>query len=140
MKICVYSWYYLWILLRLSNVSDRLAEKIKTHFMFSNFFPKIGRFMTWCGNTVYGTARQATDGNIIRFAWWICNATNKQAEYVVRIALTTNSCYANAPQNLYTFCIKERLNGRCFCLVENWHMCIARLLNIQIKHNGVESP
>jgi hypothetical protein len=37
---------------------------------------------------MYGTARQATDGSIIRFAWWICKATNRQAEYVIRIALT----------------------------------------------------
>jgi len=27
------------------NVSDRFVEKIKTHFLFSNFIPKIVSFM-----------------------------------------------------------------------------------------------
>jgi len=42
-----------WILLRKRNVSDKFVEKIKTHFMFRNFFfPKIVPFMRYvekCG-------------------------------------------------------------------------------------------
>jgi hypothetical protein len=38
-------------------LQTKVVEKIKTHFMLNNFFPKILPF--------YGTARQATDDNII---------------------------------------------------------------------------
>jgi len=32
-------------LLRTNNISDRVVEKIKTHLMFYQFFPKIVPFM-----------------------------------------------------------------------------------------------
>jgi hypothetical protein len=43
--------------------------------------------MIRCGK--YGTARQATDDNIIRrmrFAWWITKATDTHSQYVILIA------------------------------------------------------
>ena len=47
------------ILLRVRNVSDKAVEKIKTHSMFSNFFPpKIVPLMWQCKK--YGEDRQAT--------------------------------------------------------------------------------
>ena len=48
----------------------------------------------------YGTARRATDGNIIqrmRFACWITKATDTHSEYVI-LHFHGNSIYANAPQ------------------------------------------
>jgi len=72
-----------WILLRMRPVLDKVREKIKIHFMFNFFFPKIVPFMRYC------TARQATDGNItrsIRIACWITMPTNPHSEYVILIA------------------------------------------------------
>jgi hypothetical protein len=49
----------------------------------------------------YGTARQATDDNIlrrIRIACWITKATDTHSEYVIHIAFHGNNGYANAPQ------------------------------------------
>jgi hypothetical protein len=48
----------------------------------------------------YGTARQATDDNIIRrmrFACRITKATDTHSEYVI-LLFHDNSCYVNAPQ------------------------------------------
>jgi hypothetical protein len=48
----------------------------------------------------YGTARQATDDNIIRrmrFACWVTKATDTHSEYVILIAFHRNSSYARAP-------------------------------------------
>jgi hypothetical protein len=48
----------------------------------------------------YGTARQATGGNIVRrmrFACWIINAAYAHSEYVIHISFLRNSAYANAP-------------------------------------------
>jgi hypothetical protein len=51
----------------------------------------------------YGTARQATDDNIIRrmrFACRITKATDTRSEYLTLIAFHGNNGYANAPQYL----------------------------------------
>jgi hypothetical protein len=48
----------------------------------------------------YGTARQATDDNIIRrmrFACWITKATDTHSEYVILLS-QYNKAYANAPE------------------------------------------
>ena len=47
---------------RMRNVSDKIIEKIKTHFMFSNFFSEHVLFMRYCGNKCI-RAGQATDDN-----------------------------------------------------------------------------
>jgi hypothetical protein len=57
--------------------------------MFNNFFPKIVPF-TWDNVEKYGTARQATDDNIIwrmRFACWMTDATDTRSEYVTCLLL-----------------------------------------------------
>jgi len=36
------------ILLRIKTVSNEVLEKIKTHFMFNTFFPKIVPLMRYC--------------------------------------------------------------------------------------------
>jgi hypothetical protein len=49
----------------------------------------------------YGTARQATDDNIIqrmRFACRITKATDTHSEYVIFLLFHGNNGYANAPQ------------------------------------------
>ena len=66
----------------------KFVEEIKTHIFYSvTFFRKSCNL---CDNIVkYGTARQATDDNIIRctrFACWITKATDTHSEYVTLIA------------------------------------------------------
>jgi hypothetical protein len=90
-----------WILLRMSNVSDRnCRENQSTHFVFSDFFPlKIAPF--WNNAEKYGRVGQATDGNIIqrmRIACLIPMATNTRSEYAIRIAVPRQIGYANTPQ------------------------------------------
>jgi hypothetical protein len=66
----------------------KVVEKIKTHILCSiTFFLKSCRL----GDNVekYGTARQATDGDIIprmRFACWISKATETHSGYVILTA------------------------------------------------------
>jgi len=49
---------------------------------------------------IYGTARQATDGNIMRYihtACWITKATDTHSEYVIGTVLHSNRCYMDTP-------------------------------------------
>ena len=66
---------------------NKFVEKIKTHFMFGNFFPKIVTFMRdYVGK--YCRAIQTTDENVtwrMRFPCWILKATDKHSEYVTFI-------------------------------------------------------
>jgi hypothetical protein len=56
----------------------------------------------------FGTAREATDVNIIRcmrIACWITKATETHPEYVILVLFHGNNNYANAPQcHVYTSC------------------------------------
>ena len=70
------------------NVSSISCIENQTHILCSKPL-----FRKWCclrdNVEKYGTARQATDNNIIwhiRFAWWMCNATNTHSEYVINTA------------------------------------------------------
>jgi hypothetical protein len=90
--LCTFMTIYRWILLRMRNVSDKSCrENQNTHFMFNNVFPKI--LPLWDNVEKYGTARQATDDNIIgrmRFACWITKATDTHSEY------GNTSCFSTA--------------------------------------------
>ena len=75
MKTCV-------ILLKMRNVSEKkIVEKIKTHFIFSNFYPT---FLPLSDNVdKHGTAGEATDGcimRLVRFACWITKATDTHTQ------------------------------------------------------------
>ena len=49
------------VLLKMRNISSNIVEKIKTHFIFSNFITKIVPFMELCGkNTVQPDRTQTT--------------------------------------------------------------------------------
>ena len=78
------------ILLRMRNVLDKVAEKIKIHvsFMFNKFFSR--KSCSLRANVAkYGAAGQATDDCIIRrmrFDCCINKATNTRSEYVILIA------------------------------------------------------
>jgi hypothetical protein len=65
-----------------------VVDKIKTHISYSiTFFENRSVYeIMW---KKYGTARQATDDNIIRrmrFARWVTKATDTHPEYVILIA------------------------------------------------------
>jgi hypothetical protein len=65
----------------------KVVQKIKTHILCSvTFFPKV--VPLWDNVEKYGTARKATDGNIIwriHFACWINKATDTHSESVTLI-------------------------------------------------------
>jgi hypothetical protein len=67
-----------WILLRMTNVSDKYCrENQNTHFIFSNFFRKSWRF--WENVEKYCRVGQATEENVIqrmRFTFWKTKATD----------------------------------------------------------------
>jgi hypothetical protein len=65
------------------NVSDKsYRENKNTHFTFNNFFPKIVPFIR-DNVEKYGTARHATDDNILwrmRIAWCATKVTDEYSE------------------------------------------------------------
>jgi hypothetical protein len=70
------------------NFAGKEVDKIKTHISCSIAFSKnrVVYEMMW---KKYGTARQATEDNIIRrmrFACWITKATDRRPEYLLLIA------------------------------------------------------
>jgi hypothetical protein len=71
----------LWIFFVTWNISDKTVEKIKTHFMFNNFFP-------W-NRAVYEIMLR----NVVQsgrpkmcIAFWVPKATGTHSEYVILIA------------------------------------------------------
>jgi hypothetical protein len=95
METCVHLWLYLAeFLWELEKRQTWVVEKIKTHFMFRNFFffSKIVLFMRWCGKNTIEQGGIA-DKDIIRHmrtAWWILIATNTHSEYDILIVF---HCY-----------------------------------------------
>jgi hypothetical protein len=68
----------------------KFVEKIKTHILCSITFFFRKSWLLWDNVEKYGTARQATDDNIIwrmRFACCITKATDTHSQYVILIAL-----------------------------------------------------
>ena len=81
--------YHISIIIKMRNISGKVLETIKTHFLFSiTYSPKTVPFL--CNVKKYGTARGPTDNNVIRrmrFACSITKTTNTHSEYVILIAL-----------------------------------------------------
>jgi len=67
-----------WILLRMRNVSNKIVQKIKTRFIFSNFSENIAVYETMWKNTVEPDRPQMTKW-CMRFACWIPKATHARA-------------------------------------------------------------
>ena len=79
----------------------KVPEKIKIQILcpIAFFFRK--SFCLWDNVEKYGTAGQATDGEMaqrMRFACWITKATDTHSEYVILLLFHRNNSYANAPQ------------------------------------------
>jgi hypothetical protein len=111
-----------WILLRMRNVSDKSCRQNQnTHFMFRDFSRKSCRL--WDNVEKYGTAGQATDGNIIRrmrTACWITKATDT---HTLRIFNTY--CFSTA-----TVVTRTRLNVTLHVPCQ----CCCRLLLSRMKN------
>jgi hypothetical protein len=107
--LCTFMITSRWILLRMRNISDKTCwQNQNTHFTFNNVFRKSCRL--WDNVEKYGTARQATDDNIIRrmrFACWVTNATDTHSEYVILIAFTRQKIVKATRLNvtLYVHCL-----------------------------------
>ena len=84
--LCTFITISRWIPLRMINVSDQLAEKIKTHILCSIiFFRKSCRFLDNVGKN---TAQRDRPQKTIQYgacACWIPNATDTHSEYVTLI-------------------------------------------------------
>ena len=71
--------------LKITPILDKLQEyKRNTHFMFSNLIsppppPEIGPFMR-CEKKIHCSARQATDGNVIRRMRFACRVTKARIQ------------------------------------------------------------
>jgi hypothetical protein len=78
------------VLPRMRNTSDAFVEKIKTHFMFSNFFSKIVLFIRSCGKIWYSQTGHTWQYNTAHALCRrrIIKATDTDSEYVTLIAFT----------------------------------------------------
>ena len=73
------------ILLVMRNVSNKFVEKIKTHFIFNNFFPNVAVYEIMWKNIVEPGRLQMTKWRM-RIVCWIPKATNTHSKYVILIA------------------------------------------------------
>jgi hypothetical protein len=84
----------------------KVVEKIKTHILSPITFFRLSYRLLY-NVEKYGTARQATDDNIIRrvhLACWITKATVTHSEYEMLILLHANNGHAKTPQcYVYTY-------------------------------------
>jgi len=64
----------------------KVAEKIKTHFMYNNFFLPGNRAVYEMWKNMAQPDRPQMTIWSISFAWWVTKATNTYLEYVILIA------------------------------------------------------
>jgi hypothetical protein len=72
------------VLLRMRNVSDKILEKIKTHFILINifFFENHALYKIMRNNNVESDTSEVTMWPV-RIGWCIPRATNTHSEYVI---------------------------------------------------------
>jgi hypothetical protein len=82
-KKCTFLSYSAHFFLEWDMFQTKVVEKIKTHFMFNNFFfPQNGRHL-WDNLEKYCTAGQGTDDCVAHcIACWIPKATDTHSEYI----------------------------------------------------------
>jgi hypothetical protein len=71
------------------NDSDKIVQKIKTHFMYNIFLYEYGTVyeIMWKKYGIAGLATDYTTVRRMRFACWITKATITRSEYAILIAL-----------------------------------------------------
>jgi hypothetical protein len=83
------------------NISEKVVQKIKTQFMYHNFFfpfeSRVSCETMW--KTVVEPERPLITIWRLRIAFWIPKATNTQLEYVILIAFPLQRWLYDAPQS-----------------------------------------
>jgi hypothetical protein len=130
-----------WILLRMRNVLDKFVEKLKTHILCSIAFSRKSCRL-WNKVEKYGTARQATDDNIIRrmrFACWITKATDTHLVYVIIIAFPRQQWLRERASilRLCVHCVSLLID--CACSTGNWKSSLCRYVKLWPPVNGLIS-
>jgi hypothetical protein len=92
---------------RVRNVWHKLVEKIKTHFMLNNLFPKIMPFMRWCGKIWYSQTGYRWQYNM---AHALCMLDNWGYRHTLRICNTY--CLSMATM-VWRMCHNVTLNMCC---------------------------
>jgi len=93
---CTVVFIFVWIILRMKNVSDKISQKIKTHFKFHKVFRKL--CCLWDNVGKYSRAGQGTDGNM---AHVLCVRDNLEHSPKLRIS------------NIYCFFTTTIFERRC---------------------------
>ena len=100
-SVCKFMTVSHWVLLRMFQT---FVEKVTIHISCAIIFSLRSRRL-WDDVEKYGTAIQATDGNIIRRRKdAICVADNRNSStdthsyYLILVVFRSNNCYAKAPQ------------------------------------------
>jgi hypothetical protein len=93
----------------------------------------------------YGTARQATDDNIIRsmrFACWITKATNTHSKYLIRIAFPRQEWFSKGASCIPLPCIFCDIRNTCrIRFLYIWeHVTICSTRRIRDGRCGVRIP
>jgi len=96
----------------------KVVDKIGTHFMVKNVFPKILPFMRYVDK--WGTVRRSADDNIIggmHIVCWTNKARDTHSEYVILIVSPWQKWFGETPSVLrctYTSCLRcLSLQGSC---------------------------
>ena len=74
------------VLLRMRNISDKFAEKVKTHFMFNNLFNSKLYEIKW--KNIVETDRPRMTIWRMHITCTVTKATNAHSEYVILIAFS----------------------------------------------------
>jgi len=112
---CIFFTISCWILLTKRKVSYKVVQKIKTHFMFNNLFFRQSYHLWIMWTAVVGSARQATDGDIIwrmRFACWMTDTLATCNAYC--FSTTTMVKRKRLNITLHIHCLSLLCNSTCF--------------------------
>ena len=110
----------------------KVVQKIKTHFMFNNFFIQNQAVyeIIW-KNTVEPGRPQMTIWRM-RIACWIPKATDTHSEYVIRIHFPCNNGWRNVPQCYVTRTVPVSIDSIQACTNQYTHS-VPMLLYIDVS-------
>jgi len=112
-------------LLTMQNVSAKVLKKIKTHFMFSNFFLNRALYeITW--KNILQQDRPQMPIWRMRNAWWISKAINTHSTYVILncFSITTMVAWMRLRVTLYVHCVsclQYNIQWSCNTMFPEWH-------------------
>jgi hypothetical protein len=101
----------------------KIAEKIKTRFIFNHFFSPENR-APYENVKKCGRVGQATDGNVIwrmRFACWITKTSDTHPEYVIIIIIAfplLQWLHKRSPMLSYTYIACLGMLYTCTCILQ----------------------